>query len=56
MLTSDPTRNRNNVNHKSDRLNMFDTCKGKVEFFGTNTTVCGDNPGSAAVAGFKETE
>ena len=32
----------------------FDTCEGNVEFFGTIATVCGDNPGSAAVAGFKE--
>ena len=33
---------------------MFDTCEGRVKFFGAIASVCGDNPGSAAVAGFKE--
>jgi len=33
---------------------MFDTCEGPTKFYGTIATLCGDNPGSAAVAGFKE--
>ena len=33
---------------------MFDTCEGHVEFFGAIASICGDNPGSAAVAGFKK--
>lgn len=32
----------------------LNTCDGLVEFYGTIITVCGDNPGSSAVAGFKE--
>ena len=33
---------------------MFDTCEGCIKFFGTIASVCGDNPGSVAVADFKE--
>ncbi|XP_065892035.1 uncharacterized protein [Dysidea avara] len=33
---------------------MIETCEGIEKFYGTIATVCGDNPGTAAVAGFKE--
>ena len=32
----------------------FNTSEGSATFFGTLVSLCGDNPGSCAVAGFKE--
>lgn len=33
---------------------MFTTSEGPATFYGTLVSLCGDNPGSCAVAGFKE--
>lgn len=33
---------------------MLNTCDGPNTFSGTIVSICGDNPGSSAVAGFKE--
>ena len=33
---------------------MIETCEGIEKFYSTIATVCGDNPGTAAVVGFKE--
>lgn len=32
----------------------FNTCEGPANFYGTLVALCGDNPGSCVVAGFKE--
>ena len=33
---------------------MLNTCEGPKQFYGSVATISGDNPGSSAVTGFKE--